>query len=294
MDHPRIEKLIEEAREAVASGDFVRAVAITDQLTAVVPDDAAVRALRAEALLKSDAAEDALAEARRAVELDPENHHPHTLLGLAAWRAGRLTLAQQSLERAIELSGRKPGLLADYAWFMASERGPRMAEQAANEAVHANHESSTAWAALGLAQFRLHRRKAAQASLKRALELDANDPYAQSAMVTLLHDRREDASAVALAGLLTDTPGTEDFVETIRDEVKKRQIEKKLIERGAVREPTYYGESPRKFGLSLTFAAVMTAGLLALALAQPQWNPLLIALALLPLVLFWLVRGFFE
>jgi len=34
--------------------------------------------------------------------------------------------------------------------------------------------------------------------------------------------------------------------------------------------------------------------LLALALAQPQWNPLLIALALLPLVLFWLVRGFFE
>jgi len=294
MDRHQIEELTEEARDALEGGNYVRAVALADQVMAVVPDDPAACAIRAEALLRSDAGEEAFAEARRAVELAPENHHLHTVLGLAAWRSGRLTLAQQSLERAIELSGRRPGLLADYAWFMASERGPRLAERAANEAVCANYESSTAWAALGLAQFRLRRRRAAEASLKRALELDPNDPYAQSVMVTLLHDRRDDASAVALADLLTDMPGTEEFVQTIRDEAKKRQIEKKLIERRAVREPTYYDEPRRKFWFSLMLAAVMTAGLLALAYAQPNWSPALLVFAFTPLVLFWLLRRFLE
>ena len=98
-------------------------MAITEQLATAVPDDPAVRILRAEALVKTDAEEEALAEAQRAVPLNPHDHHAHTLLGLAAWRTGRLP-GQQSLERAIELSGGDPGLMADYAWFMASTRPP--------------------------------------------------------------------------------------------------------------------------------------------------------------------------
>ena len=175
---------------------------------------------------------------------------------------------------------------------MAAERGPRLAEEAANEAVVANHKSSTAWAALGLAQFRLRRRKRAEATLTRALQLDPNDPYAQSAMVTLLQDRRDDASAIALADLLTDTPGTEHVVETIRAEAKKRQLEKKLVERGAMQTPANDPESPRKFGLSLTLGAMMTAGLLALALTQPKPHPVLIAGAFSPLLLFLILRRF--
>ncbi|MFC1596492.1 tetratricopeptide repeat protein [Planctomycetota bacterium] len=294
MDQRYIEQLIEEALDALRSGDPVRAVAITDQLKAQVPDHPAASAIRAEALLKADVPEEAVAEGRQAVELNPQDHHVHTMLGLAAWRAGKLTLAQESLERAIELSGRAAGLLADYAWFMAAERGPRLAEEAANEAIVANHKSSTAWAALGLAQFRLRRRKRAEATLTRALQLDPNDPYAQSAMVTLLQDQRDDASAVALADLLTDTPGTEHLVEAVRTEAKKRQLEKKLVERGAMQTPADDAESPRKFGLSLTLGAMMTAGLLALALTQPKPHPVLIVGAFSPLVLFLLLRRLFD
>lgn len=315
MDQRQIDELTEEALTALEGGDYVLAVAITDQLTAVVPQDPAVRAIRAEALLKSDAGEEALAEARRAVELDTQNPHLHTLVGLAAWRADKLTLAQQSLERAVELSGEEPRVVADFAFFMAAARGPRLAEGAANEAICGDGKCAAAWAALGLAQFRLRRRLAAEASLKRALELGPNHPYAQAVMLALLYDRRDNAQAVALAKLLDDSRRTEEFiatrlflrscgfpdaagtdeiVETIQDEAKKRQIEKKLIERRAVREPTYYAASPRKLWLSLILAAVMTAGLLVLALAQPDWNPLLVALAFTPLVLFWIFRGFFD
>ena len=291
MDEPQIEQLTEEALEALQRGDHVRAVAIADQLAAVKPDDPVIRAIRAQALLASDAGEEAFEEARRAVELDPENEHAHLLLGLAAWRAERLTLAQQSLEQALELSGRKPGMLVDYAWFMASERGPRLAEEAASEAVRAAGNSSTAWAALGLAQFRLRRRSEAEASLKRALELDPNDPYAQSVMVTLLQEQRQDGKAMALAHLLEDTPGTEHFVEAVREQAKQRQIAKKLLERAV--DPDAAGAEPhRHHWVWLFTAAIMIVGLLLLV--QPD-SPLLILLCVLfPLLLVSRLRRFFD
>jgi len=285
VDERQIEQLAEEALEALRTDDFVRAVAIADQLTAIVPDDAAVRAIRAEALVKTEAGEDALAEARRAVELAPENHHLHVVLGLAAWQTERLTLAQQSFERAVELSGEEPRLVADFAFFMGAARGPRLAEAAANEALSGDPKCAAAWAALGLAQFRSRRRRAAEASLTRALELDPNEPYAQAVMLALLHDRHDDARALALARLLDDCRPTEEFlavrlffrgcgfpagagsaqlVETIEQDAKKRQIARQLIERRAVREPTYYADSPRKTILLLFLAALMTTSLLVL------------------------------
>ena len=291
MDQRQIEQLIEEALDELRCGNHVGALALTDQLVVAAGEDPAVRVIRAEALLRADAGLEALDEARLAAELDPDNPHAQTVLGLSAWRAGRLALAQESLERAVELSGRKPGVMADYAWFMASERGPRLAEQAANEAVVANHKSSTAWAALGLAQFRLHRRLAAGASLKRALELDPNDPYAQSVMVKLLHEQRDDANAAALAELLEETPGTRELVEEVRKEAKRRQIEKKLIEREAVPDPARH-ESPRLFWLWLMTTAIMISGLFLLI--QPSSPESIVLCAVVPLAMFWWIRRFFN
>jgi len=116
---------------------------------------------------------------------------------------------------------------------MASERGPRPAIEAATAAVRAAAHSSTAWAALGLAQFRLRRRREAEASLHKALKLDPNDPYAQSVMAALLQDKRQDSQAVALSRLLEETPGTEQIVADIRDEAKRRQFAKRMVEREA-------------------------------------------------------------
>ena len=137
-------------------------------------------------------------------------------------------------------------MLGEYAWFMANERGPKLAERSAREALEADAGSSTAWAALGLAQFRLHRREAAEASLRRALELNPNDIYAQSAMVTLLQDRGDDRSAEALVGLLQEHAGTEELVASVRDESKQRRIARMLMERKVdldqlVSEPRHYG-----------------------------------------------------
>lgn len=289
MDAAEIKELTEEALWALRDGDNLRAVALADQLIAAAPDDPVARAIRAHALLKSGAGEEALEEARRAVQLDPKSEHAHTILGIAAWRSSRLTLAQQSLERALELSGRKPGLLADYAWFMAAERGPRLAEDAAREAVRVNSTSSTAWAALGLAQFRLHRREDAEVSLRRALELDPNDPYAQSAMATLLQEKREDKKAVALAHLLEDVPGTEDFVQSILGEAKRRQVARKLVERKALPDAIY--QVPLRPRFWLVLAVGLTAALWVLV--QPHSCGAILPCVLVPLILVWLAYKVF-
>ena len=288
MDPDRIEELSDRALDALRRGDHVRAVALADQLTAALPDNPVAGAIRAQALLGVDAGEEAVCEARRAVQLDPRNQYAQRLLGLAAWRAERLTLAQTSLEQAVELSQRKPELLAEYAWFMASERGPRLAEQAAQEALAADGASSTAWAALGLAQYRLHRRHQAETSLRRALELDPNDLYAQSAMVVLLQDQRKDAKAQA--HLLEDSPGTEEFVESVRAEAKRRQIDALLLER-KVGQDAVLDESPRRRGLWLCMAAVMIA--LLCLLIQPEGPSQILLCVIVPLVVLWCLQRVF-
>jgi Tfp pilus assembly protein PilF len=231
MDEYDIRDLIDSAFTALGEGDYVRALAIGDQLAAEAPDRAVVRAIRAQALLGADSPEESYEEARRAVALAPADEHAHRLLAMSAWRLGRLGIAQESFERAIALSNRLPALLSDYAWFMATERGPKLAKEAAEAAIQADPKSSTAWAALGLAQYRLRRRDQAEAHLRRALELDPNDIYAQSAMVTLLQDRHEDGKAEALAGLLEEHAGTEELIADVRDEAKRRRIGRMLVER---------------------------------------------------------------
>ena len=245
MEESEIRDLIDTALAALNEGDYVRALAVGDQLVAAVPDRASFRAIRAQALLGADASGESFEEARRAVELAPADEHAHRLLAMSAWRNGRLATAQESFERAIAVCGRTSALLSDYAWFMATERGPKLAKEAAEAAIEADAHSSTAWAALGLAQYRLHRRDQAEASLRRALQLNPNDIYAQSAMVTLLQDRREDGKAEALVGLLEEHAGTEDLVASVRDEAKRRQIGRMLVERkidvgGPPSEPRSY------------------------------------------------------
>jgi len=284
-----IESLVADARDAIQRGDCVRALALADQLVALRPRDGELRALRAEVLIKGDNAEEAFHEGRRAVELDPQSESAHTILGLAAWRSARLTLAQQSLERALVLSGGRPALMVDYAWFMAAERGPRLAEEAAMRAISVADNSSTAWAALGLVQFRLHRRQEAETSLKRALALDPNDPYAQLVTARLLQDQRQDAKAVALAHLLEDTPGTEDLVAEIRKQAKRREVAGKLVQRSAM--PEQRDAEPRYYYRWVIVAAMITT---MLAVYYQPTTPLTYLFCVaFPLLMVWPFRKFF-
>lgn len=231
MEESEVRNLIDLAVAALNEGDHVRALAIGDQLAAEAPDRASIRAIRAQALLEGDSPAESYEEARRAVALAPDDEHAHRLLAMSAWRSGRLSAAQEAFERAIELCRQSPVLLCDYAWFMATERSPKLAKEAADAAIEADPTCSTAWAALGRAQYRLHRREQAEAAVRRALELNPNDLYAQSAMVPILQDRRDDRQAEALANLISEHAGTEDLVESVRDTARKRQIERMLVER---------------------------------------------------------------
>ena len=213
MDPARIEERLEEALGALQRGDHVRALAIADQLTAALPESPVARAIRARALLGTDPGGEAVAEAQRAVELDPRNQYAQRLLGLAAWRDERLTL------------------------------GP-------------------------------------------------NDLYAQSAMVVLLQDQRKDTKAEALAHLLEGSPGTEEFVKSVRAEARERQIARMLLERKAIPEEVS-SESFRRRGFWLAVAAAMIAGMCVLI--QPQGAiPLLLCLIVPLAILFCLRQLFFD
>lgn len=287
MDERRIEVLTAEALEALEQGDPVRAIGITDQLASEAPEDPLIQLVRARALLMGGDPEEALEAGKRAVNLDFSQSKAHSLVGVAAWRLGRMTLAQQSFETAVRNSPEQAGPLIDFAWFMASERGPRLAEGAALEAVAAAEDSSTAWAALGLSQLRLRRRDEAEQSLRRALELDPSDPYAQYAMTRLLQERRDDAGAVALASILHETPGTQSIVEDIRKEAKQRQVARKLVERGAYPTIERHGRGYRPWFWFLASVAIIAVLLITL---QPTSPLAIFFCTFIPLLIFWLHR----
>jgi Tfp pilus assembly protein PilF len=287
MDESELRGLIDLAFAALGDGDYIRALAIGDQLAAEAPDRAVVRAIRAQALLGADVPEESYEEARRAVELAPSDERAHRLLAMSAWRLGRLAAAPESFQRAIALSNQMPTLLSDYAWFMATERGPKLAKEAAEAAVEADPKSSTAWAALGLAQYRLHRRAQAEANLRHALELNPNDIYAQSAMVTLLQDRHEDGQTEALAGLLEEYAGTEELVADVRDEAKRRRIGRMLVERKVdIDAPP---PRPRSYFWIWALAVATLVGLLYSLFGLPYLPIVLLFAAILLIVLHRLI-----
>jgi cytochrome c-type biogenesis protein CcmH/NrfG len=128
--------------------------------------------------------------------------------------------------------------------------------------------SSTAWAALGLAQYRLHRLADAESSLRQALHLNPNDIYAVSAMVALLQDQRKDDKAEALVNLLKDEAGAEELVESVHQEAKQRRIAGLLVQRKA--DPETMVSEPRRYRWIWLLVATAFIGLM-LCLVDRRW-----------------------
>jgi len=202
MDSDRVDQLTEWAAQALASGEPLRALAFADQLTSHDPEDVTSRILRAHALLATGSFDEALRESQIAIRLDPENEDAQFVEALSAWRNRDIAEAQRAFKQAVELSGHSEQFIAQYAWFLATERGPRLAVKTAERLIEASPEIATAWAALGLAQIRLDRAEQAEKSLRRALEIDPRSPEAQSAMIRLLKRRGEHRQADAIRDVL--------------------------------------------------------------------------------------------
>ncbi len=167
---------------------------------------------------------------------------------------------------------------------MAAERGPKFGERAAREAIDADADSSTAWAALGRAQFRLHQFDEAETSLHRAMTLNPNDIYAQSTMLAVLQERRQDQRAEPLVDLLAAHAGTEEMLAAVRSDAKQRQIDRMLVERRVpIAEPP---RAPSSVAWIWLLAGVTLVGLL-FAIVSPMYLPLIIIFAV---VLFFLLH----
>ncbi len=278
--------LFDRAIDALEHGRYVQAVALADQLVAVRTDDAMVHNLRAQALLNLKAAEEAFEEAQHASRLDPDDAQAQMLVGMAAWELGRLGLAQKCFEHGVALSGNDAELLARYAWFLACERGSKLAVAASEEALRADSDSALAWASLGLVQLRQHRLHAARESLRRALELDPNDVHAQSVMLALLKEQGDDAQAEALVEVMGERPETEELIEEVRADSHRRRLGKALLERKAIRESLLAEPRDRRW-FWLGAIALLMVGMF-FAVPRP-WAPAALLCVLIPLaaLLWW-------
>lgn len=218
--------LTNQASAALGEGKPQHALSILDQLVSRYPMKGAIHALRAEALRMTGDLEKAYEEARIAVGLDPNSITGHQALADAAWGTDRLSQAQQSYEKILDLE-LDPDLLAQawvrYALFMAYERAPRVAEKAAMKAIDAAPKQPDAWAALGMAQFRGKQADLAEQSLNQALQLDPDSVHCRWVLANIFRWTGQDDKAQALAKLLDDQPAGTGFASEITEHLRKKR-----------------------------------------------------------------------
>lgn len=128
------------AEKLTDQGDPAGAQSLLVPLARSLPDRADLRRALARAYLRGGGTREALAEARRAVELDPGSARGHDLLGSAMAASGNPEKAIVSFERAISLHPGDAGALAGLASAYATLSDPR-AEQAYERAIAADRRS---------------------------------------------------------------------------------------------------------------------------------------------------------
>jgi Tfp pilus assembly protein PilF len=223
MHDPQIESTARRAFEAFQAERHVLGLALTDQLIEDRPRDPVFRCWRAQALLKLGNHHEAVEEALVAIDCGPRMHQAHLALACAACADRQLALAEQAFQQAVRLSNYETVVFCEYANFMAFERGARAAERIARRAIAMCPDSSEAWAALGMSQFRRRRPFRAEESLRHALELNPNSARSQIAMSALLNATGRPEKALALADLMEDNPKAAQFVPVIRRQARRQQ-----------------------------------------------------------------------
>jgi len=238
MDEKSLYMQIARARRLLDDGQTVAATAAVDQLLAAAGDSPYVGQLHALLLMDRGQLDDACEEARRAVDLLPDSADAWTVLGRVYWADGRLSGAQEAFENACILSDDAPVRLVRYAWFIASERGSKLGEKAADRAIDALDEGASdadralAWAAHAMSRMRARQFDEAVDSIDRAVGFD---PYCYEVRWILVHlliynDEKDAARNLLLE--MKGTPEVRSLINELENEAADRMLRRRLIEKG--------------------------------------------------------------
>ncbi|MFP3937558.1 MAG: tetratricopeptide repeat protein [Phycisphaerae bacterium] len=224
MSEDKPESLAQKAYKAFLTGNHVLGLALTDQLLAADPANVTFRCWQVYGMLEAGQYDDAIDSAAVGVRAAPEAFPPRLALAQALWAGDRLDAAEAAFEYAVRVSRDHPYVLSEYASFLAIDRRADAAEKIAQKAIRAEPSSPHAWAALGLAQYRLGRPAEAKSSLRRALELDPESDRAQMAMESLLRTVGRRSGSQAVAQIMADLPEAQQLAEKVYEQLRTQEL----------------------------------------------------------------------
>lgn len=139
----------------------------------------------------------ALDETKQALGIDPTFVDAYNLRGLIYMQLEEPRLAQESFRRALSLSGDNPDVLHNQGWLQCRQGEYAQATRSFERALAQPHYAERAKTSLtlGLCQMRAGEAGLAEQSLRKAYELDADNPITAYNLARLLYARGEPQSA---------------------------------------------------------------------------------------------------
>ena len=133
----------------------------------------------------------ALDELKQSIATDPNWSEPYNLRGLVYMRLNELRLAEDSFQRALQISPREGNFLHNYGWLTCQQGRYAESTQLFGQALAnpAYVERAKTWMAQGLCQVKAGFRAEGEASLLRSYELDPRNPITGYNLALLLFQR---------------------------------------------------------------------------------------------------------
>ena len=131
-------------------------------------------------------------EFREAIRLQPELAEAYENLGIALLNQGKLDEALQEVRQAESLSGGELGALNKFAWELATTSNPKLrhherALEVALEAVELHPQHSGTWSTLGVARYRNGQWSEAITALEKSVEISSGGTPADWLFLAMAH-----------------------------------------------------------------------------------------------------------
>jgi tetratricopeptide (TPR) repeat protein len=199
---PKVAALIERGMQLARGGEFTEASRAFERALQQMPELAEVHALHADALMRADKLEPALAAAERALRLRPGWGEALMLRGSIEALLKRFAAAEATFREAIGLLGPLPALHGNLGNVLFEQERFAEALEAYDQALRGS-ETSELLARRARTLYALHRREESERAWERVLE---RDPQSLEAMeqLLLLHmasRRMDELAAVCARGI---------------------------------------------------------------------------------------------